>query len=40
MEQSLGFGHFLQHADAISRTLLILMAIMSVGTWYVIVMKT
>lgn len=40
MEQSLGFSHFLQHADAISRTLLILMVIMSVGTWYVIVMKT
>lgn len=40
MEQSLGFGHFLHHADTISRILLLLMMVMSIGTWYIIVTKT
>ncbi len=39
MEPSLGFGHFLANADGIARFILALMALMSVGTWYLIVTK-
>ena len=39
METSLGFGHFLTNSDGIARFILALMAIMSVGTWYLIVTK-
>lgn len=39
METSLGFGHFLANTDGIARFILALMAIMSVGTWYLIVTK-
>jgi biopolymer transport protein ExbB len=39
METSLGFGHFLANTDAVARFILALMALMSVGTWYLIVTK-
>ncbi len=39
MENPLGFAHFLAHSDGIARFILALMAIMSVGTWYLIVTK-
>jgi biopolymer transport protein ExbB len=39
MENSLGFGHFLQNADGVARFILALMAIMSTGTWYLIFTK-
>jgi len=39
METSLGFGHFLVNADGIARFILALMALMSIGTWYLIVTK-
>ena len=39
METSLGFGHFLANSDGIARFILVLMLIMSVGTWYLIVTK-
>lgn len=39
MEQSLGFAHFLAHTDAVARFILVVLAIMSVGTWYLIVTK-
>ena len=39
MENPLGFAHFLANADGIARFILVLMFIMSVGTWYLIVTK-
>jgi biopolymer transport protein ExbB len=39
MENPLGFGHFLANSDGIARFILLLMALMSVGTWYLIVTK-
>ncbi|HLA35583.1 MAG TPA: MotA/TolQ/ExbB proton channel family protein [Rhodocyclaceae bacterium] len=39
MENSLGFAHFLAHADAIARLILLLMATMSIGAWSLIVVK-
>jgi biopolymer transport protein ExbB len=39
MENPLGFGHFLANADGIARFILVLMLIMSVGTWYLIATK-
>ncbi len=39
METSLGFAHFLANADGVARFILVLMAIMSIGTWYLIVTK-
>jgi biopolymer transport protein ExbB len=39
MEQSLGFAHFLGHADGVAQFILAVMLIMSAGTWYLIVTK-
>jgi biopolymer transport protein ExbB len=39
MENPLGFAHFLAHADGVARFILVLMAVMSIGTWYLIVTK-
>jgi biopolymer transport protein ExbB len=39
MENPLGFAHFLAHADAVARFILAVLVIMSVGTWYLIVVK-
>lgn len=42
MENSLatiGFAHFLADADGVARFILVLMALMSIGTWYLIVTK-
>jgi biopolymer transport protein ExbB len=39
MENPLGFGHFLTHADGIARFILAIMLIASIGTWYLIVTK-
>lgn len=39
MQQNLGFSHFIQQADGIALGILLLMLVMSCGTWYVIVMK-
>lgn len=36
---SLGFGHFLAQADGISSFILLVMLVMSVGTWYLIIAK-
>jgi biopolymer transport protein ExbB len=36
---SLGFGHFLAQADGISSFILLIMLVMSVGTWYLIIAK-
>lgn len=40
MQQSLGFSNFLQTIDGVGAFLLIILAIMSVATWYLIVTKT
>ena len=40
MENTLGFAHFLAHSDGVARCVLTLMALMSIGTWYLIVVKT
>lgn len=39
MEQSLGFAHFLAHADGVAQFILGVMLLMSVGTWYLIATK-
>jgi biopolymer transport protein ExbB len=39
MEQGLGFAHFLSHADALGRTVLVVLLAMSVASWYLIVTK-
>ncbi len=39
MENALGFSHFLVHADGVARFILAVLAAMSVGTWYLIVVK-
>ena len=39
MENSLGMAHFLANADGVARVILALMALMSVGTWYLIATK-
>lgn len=39
MEQTLGFAHFFANTDGVARFILILMAVMSIGTWYLIVTK-
>ena len=35
----LGFGHFLEHSDAVIRALLAILAVMSASSWYLIVLK-
>ena len=39
MEQSLGFAHFLTHADNVACFVIGLMLIASVGTWYLVLTK-
>jgi biopolymer transport protein ExbB len=39
MENPLGFAHFLANADGVARFILVLMLLMSIGTWYLIVTK-
>ncbi len=39
MENSLGFAHFLTHADTVARFILVVMLAMSIGSWYLIVTK-
>ncbi len=39
MEQSLGFAHFLDHADGVAQFILLVMLVMSTGTWYLIATK-
>ena len=39
MEAQLGFAHFLAHADAVAKFLLVLLTVMSVTTWYLILIK-
>ncbi len=36
---ALGFGHFLEHSDAVIRTLLVILTVMSAASWYLIVIK-
>jgi biopolymer transport protein ExbB len=38
--QSLGFAHFLAQTDAVGKSLLVILLLMSVATWYLIVTKT
>jgi len=38
-QQTLGLAHFLAQADAVGKTLLVVMLLMSVVTWYLIVTK-
>lgn len=38
-ESPLGFAHFLAQADSVAKTILLLMLVMSVMTWYVILTK-
>jgi len=40
MNESLGFAHFLANADWVARGILLLLAIASIGTWYLIAIKT
>ncbi|NWG87767.1 MAG: MotA/TolQ/ExbB proton channel family protein [Hydrogenophilaceae bacterium] len=40
MQQDLGFAHFLGHADGLGQFLLVVLAAMSVATWYLIVGKS
>src|SRR5471030_258376 len=37
--QALGFAHFLTHADLVITTLLIILALMSAISWYLIILK-
>lgn len=39
MENSLGFSHFLTQADAIGKTVLILLLLLSVASWYLMATK-
>lgn len=40
MEHGLGFAHFLQNADGVATSVLMLMLLMSMGTWCLIFIKT
>jgi biopolymer transport protein ExbB len=37
--QSLGFSHFLSQSDAVARTILIMMLVASIASWYLIITK-
>jgi len=39
MDQSLGFAHFIHHADGVALFILTVLVTMSVGTWYLIFAK-
>ena len=34
MQQGVGVGHFVQQADAVAAFILLVLALMSVGSWY------
>ncbi|MEW5891676.1 MAG: MotA/TolQ/ExbB proton channel family protein [Pseudomonadota bacterium] len=40
MQQDLGFAHFLGQADGLGQFLLVVLAAMSVATWYLIIVKS
>ena len=40
METTLGFAHFLAQADGVAKTILLIMLVMSVTTWYLIFTKS
>ncbi|MCP5297916.1 MAG: MotA/TolQ/ExbB proton channel family protein [Rhodocyclaceae bacterium] len=40
MNESLGFAHFLANADGVARGILLLLAAASIGTWYLIAIKS
>ncbi|MES1147051.1 MAG: MotA/TolQ/ExbB proton channel family protein, partial [Solimonas sp.] len=40
MENSMGLGHFVSQADLLARFILVLMAVSSVASWYLIVTKS
>jgi biopolymer transport protein ExbB len=40
MEQKLGFAHFISHTDAVGLTVLLLLAGMSIASWYLILTKS
>jgi len=39
MNETLGFAHFLSHADGLARGILLLLLAASIGTWYLIAIK-
>lgn len=39
-QQTIGFAHFLGQTDAVGKTLLVILLLMSVITWYLVVSKT
>jgi biopolymer transport protein ExbB len=40
MQENLGFAHFLGHTDSLGMFLLVVLALMSIATWYLIVAKS
>ncbi len=40
MSTELGFAHFLTHSDGVARFILVVMLLMSVGSWFLIVYKS
>src|SRR3954447_12997180 len=38
-QPALGFGHFLSHIDGVGKTILFMLLVMSVATWYLIVTR-
>lgn len=40
MENAQGFGHFLSQADLVARSILVLMAVASIASWYLIITKS
>ena len=39
-QQAMGFAHFLAQTDTLAKTLLVMLLVMSVATWFLIVTKT
>jgi len=39
-QQAMGFAHFLAQTDTLAKSLLVLLLVMSVTTWYLIIIKT
>ncbi len=40
MENAQGFGHFISQADLVARSILVLMAVASLASWYLIIAKS
>ena len=40
MQETMGFSHFLSQADAVAKTILVIMLLMSATTWYLIFTKS